>query len=698
MGRLDTLFAPQRVAVVGATDREGAVGRSLLENLRGFDGTVLPINPDRESVLGFECYPDPASAAPIDLGVVAVPPGGVLDALEALADTGTRDVVVITAGFSETGSEGAKRERDLAELARGHDLNLIGPNSLGVMSTGVSLNASFAPADPLEGSISLLSQSGAFITAVLDWATDQGIGVRDVASVGNATVLTETDLIEHWGEDDETEVIVGYVEGIDDGSRFIEVAKEVARETPVVLVKAGRTDAGARAASSHTGSIAGMDAAYDAGLGQAGVIRAHSVQELFDVARSLDGLEVPPNDDVVVVTNAGGPGVLATDAIGDTSLTVADLGEETTDALRDRMPDAAAVHNPVDIIGDADAERFREALDVTLADPEVGAALVVSAPTAVLSSEELAETIVAASERHDTPIVPCMMGGESVEAAATHLRGAGIPNFFDPTRAVTGLEALSHHRDVAARDPDPPVTFEDVDRDRVETILSERAERGERSLGVESMAILEAYGIPVPDGAVVDDPAEAAALAADIEGDVVCKIASPDIAHKTDIGGVRVGVPDDEVADVFEDIVTKARNYQPDATILGVQVQEQVDLEDATETILGVTTDPQFGPLVVFGLGGIFVEILEDTSIRVAPFGDRAARSMVEEIRAAPLLRGARGREPADLDAVTEAILRIGQLVTDHPAILELDINPLVAGPDGVQAIDFVATTDPDQL
>ncbi|WP_121742801.1 acetate--CoA ligase family protein [Natronorubrum halophilum] len=698
MGRLSALFDPETVAVVGATDREGAVGRAIFENLRGeFQGEVVPINPSRDEVLGLECYPDVSSAPPIDLAVVVVPPDIVLEAIRDIADGGIQNVVVITAGFSETGGEGAERERRLREIADEYDLNVVGPNSLGIMSTPIDMNATFGPEDATEGSISFMSQSGAFITAVLDWANEQGIGFQDVVSLGNKTVLDETDFVREWGDDPDTDVIIGYLEGIDDGNEFIETARGVTDDTPIVLVKAGRTDAGAQAASSHTGAIAGSERAYETGLEQAGVIRANSVQELFDYARALSGLPAPDRDGVAVVTNAGGPGVLTTDAVGDSRLRMADFTDGTIDALTEAMPEEANVYNPIDAIGDADVERFGEALEIALEDPNVGSAVVVSAPTAVLQYDELAETVIEKREAHDKPVVTSLMGGQRARAAEEVLREFGIPNYFDPARAVAGLDALARYREIRERTVDDPTAF-DVDRERAREIVARATRRDDNRLGVESMDLLEAYGIPTPAGEIVDDPDRGREVAEGIEGDVVMKIVSPDISHKSDIGGVKVGVAEEDVYDAYEDLVARAHNYQPDATILGVQIQEMVDLEVATETIVGMNRDPQFGPLLLFGLGGIFVEILEDTSVRVAPIGEDEARGMVDEIRAAPLLRGARGREPADIEGVIETIQRLSQLVTDFPAILELDINPLVAGPDGVQAIDLRLTVDTEEL
>nr|WP_259517237.1 acetate--CoA ligase [Halanaeroarchaeum sp. HSR-CO] len=692
------LFAPERVAVVGATEREGSIGRAIMENLESFAGDVVPINPKRDEVFGIAAYSDIGAVPdPVDMAVVVVPPHIAVDAVRNLAENGVKNVVVITAGFGETGSEGAAREHELQEIASEYDLNLVGPNSLGVMSTPVDMNGSFGPEDALPGSMSFMSQSGAFITAVLDWANDQDIGFKDIVSLGNKAVLDETDFIEIWNEDGDTDVILGYLEGIENGREFIDTARDVTEDTPIVLVKSGRTDAGAQAASSHTGTIAGSERAYEAGLDQAGVLRAENVEELFDYARILDGQPVPDGDDVAVITNAGGPGVMATDAIGDSDLNMASFTEETVERLGETMPDEANIYNPVDVIGDADNERFKKALDIVLEDENVSSAVVISCPTAVIEYEGLADDIAEVQQKHGNPVVASLMGGERVEVPADTLRDHGIPNYFDPARAVRSLDALATYRDITELDYEPPIEF-DVDRDRAEEILRSVENRDTNRLGVEAMELLDAYGIPTPAGDIVDTPTKAREVAEGIDGGVVMKIVSPDILHKSDIGGVKVGVEDEDVEDAFEDLVTRARNYQPDATILGVQVQEMVDLDSGTETILGMNRDPQFGPLMLFGLGGIFVEILEDTTVRVAPVSERESEEMIDEIQSAPLLRGARGRDPVDEDAVVESVQRLSQLVTDFPAILELDINPLVATPDGVQAVDIRLTVDPDQL
>ena len=702
MGTLTELFDPKRVAVVGATARDGAVGRAVTSNLLDdFDGVTVPVNPNYDAVLDTPCVDDVAEAD-ADLAVVVVPPSIVLDAIEACGEAGVRNVVVITAGFGETGEAGATREQRLADIAEEYDLNLVGPNSLGIMSTPSGMNATFGPENALSGGLSFMSQSGAFVTAVLDWATDNGVGFKDVVSLGNKAVLDETDFVDHWGDDAETDVIIGYLEGIEDGREFIETARETASDTPIVVVKSGRTSAGAQAASSHTGTLAGSETAYEAGLDQAGVIRAESVDELFDAAGILGSQPLPDTDAVAIVTNAGGPGVMATDAVGDAGLDLASFASETTAALRESMPDEANVHNPVDVIGDADVDRFREALQTVLADENVGAALVLAAPTATIDFDDLGDAIHETVAETDAPVAACLMGGDRTREPKRMLQNAGIPCYFDPARGIESLATLAEYRDIRAREYAEPMSF-DVDRERAREVLSSVTDRSDNRLGVEAMALLDAYGIPTPTGEIVDSPGRAREVAADIDGGVVMKIVSPDILHKSDIGGVAVDVADADVADTYEDLVTRARNYQPDATLLGVQVQEMVDLDAGVETIVGMNRDPQFGPLLMFGLGGIFVEVMEDTTFRVAPVSAPEAREMTEEIRSAPLLRGARGRDPVDVDAVIETIGRLSQLVTDFPAILELDVNPLVALPDAdggtnAAAVDVRLTVDPEKL
>ncbi len=693
------LFEPDRVAVVGGTPREGSVGRGIMESLRGFEGDVVAVNPNHDEVLGYPSYEsvgDVPGNIDIDLGVVVVPPDAVLGVVEALGEGGVRNVAVVTAGFGEAGGEGADREAKLIEVAREHSLNLVGPNCLGVVSTPSNLNATFGPDSPLEGNVSFMSQSGAFITAAVEWANDAGMGFRHVVSLGNKAVLDETDFVGAWGDDEGTRVVVGYLEGIEDGKEFIETARRVTDEgTPVVLVKSGRTEAGARAVSSHTGTLAGTEKAYEAAFRKAGVVRAHNAEELFDFARALDALPLPEEDGVAVVTNAGGPGVMATDAVGDSTLSLAEFDDATYDALDDALPDAAAVYNPVDVLGGAPAERFEDAVDVVLDDPNVGACLVIACPTATFSFGALAETVVETAEGTDAPVVAALMGGEGTKEAHSTLSEGGVPSYFDPARAVSSLEAVAEYGRTKESERGDVREF-DVDHEKARTVLEGGKE--DHRLGVEATPLLDAYGIPTPNGEVIEGPDAAERVADEVGDDVAMKIVSPDILHKSDIGGVKVGVAQDEVRDAYEDLVSRARSYQPDAELLGVQVQEMVNLDEGVETIVGFSRDPQFGPLVMFGLGGIFVEVFEDTSFGIAPVTDAEAREMVDSVESSPLLRGARGREPVDVESVVDTVERVSALATDYPSILELDINPLVVTPDGVSAVDLRLTVDPEEL
>lgn len=700
MPDISSLFTPSRVAVIGATDRENSVGRALLENLSSFDGEVVAVNPNRETVLGRTCYHE-ISAIPdvetVDLAVVAVPASVAVDTVREAGAEGIQNVVVITAGFSEAGQRGEERERELIAVAEEYDLTLIGPNCVGIISTPIGLNATFAHGKPPAGSISLVSQSGAFIAAVLASAARLGIGFKDVVSLGNEAVIDEVDIFTEWGDDPDTDVILAYLEDIEHGQEFIARAREVTRETPIIVIKSGRTQAGAEAAASHTGSLAGSEQAYQAGFTQAGALRANTIQEIFDFGQVLAGQPQLARDDIAVVTNGGGPGILAIDAVGESRLTVADFDENMVTELTGILPEEADATNPLDIIGDADLDRFEQSLDVVLDAESVGGVVVLAFPTGLLEFEALASVIGELQSRYEKPVVTCLLGGVEADRATDLLKSYGIPNYFDPARAVRSLESLANYRDITKREYQSPAAFS-VNREKALVTFENAVERDIDHLGVEAMALLDAYGISTPAGEIVNSAQRAADVAKNIDGPVVMKIVSPDIIHKSDIGGVEVGIRLENVQETYESIRQRANDHDPEAKILGVQVQELVDLAESTETIVGVNRDPQFGHLLMFGLGGIFVQIFEDTSFRIAPVSEREARHMTEEIQAGPMLRGARGRTPADIDAVVDTIQRVSQLVMDFPAITELDINPLVVSPDGVSAIDFRLSLERDEL
>jgi acetyltransferase len=696
MTGLSKLFAPDSVAVVGASDEAGSVGHALMTNLRSnFDGDVVPVNPNRESVFGQPCL-DSVAEATIDLAVVAVPASAVVEVVREAGESKIRTVVVVTAGFSEEGGTGATRERELADVANAYNINLVGPNSLGVLSSRSGLNATFGPQGPLPGNVSFMSQSGAFVTAVLDWANERGLGFLDIVSLGNKAVLDETSFLKFWGADEETTVVLGYIEGIENGEQFVQVARKVTRETPIVLIKSGRTEAGAHAAASHTGAIAGSESAYKAGLDAAGVVQAKSVEELFDYASALAGQPPPQSDTVAVITNAGGPGVMATDAVGDSTLELASFSPTTARSLAADLPPHANIHNPVDIIGDANVDRFQRTLETVFSAPEVGSIVIIACPTTMLSFEALAETISDLNDRYHAPLAVCFMGGATTNAAEQRLAEVGVPCYFDPARAVRALDGLWAYRKTQQTDHTEPLTY-DTDRSQAADILTRYVSTGENRVGVEAMELLDVYGIPTAKGEVVTSPGAAERISAQLDTDAVMKIVSPDILHKSDIGGVVVGVKQTDVAQTYRTLCSRARQYQPDATVLGVQVQEQLAVDTGVETIVGATRDPQFGPLVLFGLGGVYVEVFKDTTVRLAPVTQEEAHEMIDEIQATPLLRGARGKDAVDESAIIDVIGRLSQLVTDFPAILELDVNPLVVTSKGATAVDFRLLIDTEE-
>lgn len=690
---LSELFAPERVAVVGATDREESIGRSLLDNLDGYPGTVVPVTPRAETVFGRPAPDTLAETEDIDLAVVAVPPELALDSLETAGQVGIENAVVVSAGFEEAGEDGTKHTKRLREIAAQHDMHVVGPNSMGVMSTAAGLNATFSPRHPARGSVSLVSQSGAFITAALSTASDRGVGFRHVVSVGNKTVLDTVDYLSYLDEDPDTEVIALYLEDVKDGEGFVETVRGITRSTPVVALKSGRTKAGASAAASHTGSLADDDTAVEAAFGRAGVLRADSAQELFDYAAALRG-QHPDGDAVGVVTNAGGPGVLATDATAGEGCRLADLAPETRDTLTAQLPPTAAVGNPTDVLGDADTERFGEALDTVLADDGIDAGLLVTTPHPLVDYADLIEAAGQRAHARDTPVVTCIMDGNLDADVRRALRQHGVPNYPDPSRAAGAIDALSQYVRIRERPPlDPPTPADTIATDEVREIVDRARDESRAQLGVESLDLLSACGVDVPAWGVAEVPAEAADIAADIGGPVVLKVVSPSIAHKVDVGGVRLGVPQGEVEDTCAGLLDDVVASTPDAQVEGVLVQEAIDTDDAVEVVVGATQS-RFGPLVTFGLGGVFVEHLDDVAFALAPLDRRRARELVDSIDAASLFEGARGQDRVDTDALVAALVRLSVLVDTVPEITELDVNPLLAGSEGVTAVDLYAELD----
>jgi acetyl coenzyme A synthetase (ADP forming)-like protein len=682
---LDMFSDPQAVAIVGASREPGKLGYGVLHNVvqHGYQGAIYPINPKADQILGLRCYPSILVApGPVDLAVVVIPANQVATALIECGEKGVKGVAVISAGFREVGPEGWQRERELVDIARRYGICLVGPNCLGIIDTIASLNASFAVGMPRSGSIAFLSQSGALCTAVLDMALAQDVGFSRFVSLGNKADADEISFIDAWRDDGYTSVVMMYVEGIADGPHFMSVAREVSQHKPIIAIKSGTTGAGSRAVSSHTGTLAGSERAYEAAFRQCGVIRARSVQDLFDYSIAFARQPLLGNDRVAVITNAGGPGIMATDACERAGLELASLELETMQSLRRTLPVAASVLNPVDVLGDAPAERYGQALQAVLKDRHVGGVIVILTPQAMTQVEETARLIGELSHQSDKPLLACFMGADTVAPGVRLLNHFRVPNYPVPERAVAAMAAMMGYRHWRER---PPVQVErfEVDRRRIRAVLEHVRAEGRLSIGdVEAREIMEACGIPTPRTLLAHDAEGAARLAAQIGFPVAVKIASPDILHKTDVGGVALNVATgDAVRDAFELMTYRASHYMPEAELWGCLVQEMV--VGGKEVIAGMNRDPSFGPLMLFGLGGIYVEVLRDVAFRVAPLDRREAREMVGEIQAYNLLRGVRGEGPFDVEALVEALLRLSQLAMEFSEIVELDINPITVLEEG---------------
>ncbi|HAK96833.1 MAG TPA: acyl-CoA synthetase [Planctomycetes bacterium] len=675
---LDKFFNPSSVAVIGASRQKGKVGFDILDNLiaGGFAGDIYPVNPKAEEVLGLKCYPDIASLpkAP-DLAVIVLPAPYVPDAISALGEKGTQAAIVISAGFKETGPEGLALEERTAGRARAAGVRMLGPNCLGIASTAAKLNASFG-AMPLPGSIGLLSQSGALITGVLDTAEAQMIGFSAVFSIGNKADIDEEEVIRALADHDGTKVIAGYLENIIQGEKFIRTAEQVVPHKPLIIVKAGSTRAGAQAASSHTGSLAGTEAAYQCAFRRSGVIRANSIEHLFDMAMLFAEQPLPAGDRFAVITNAGGPGIMAADACESMGLTFARLAPETEAALKALLPPAANIHNPIDVLGDSPADRYAQSLAIVLKDPGVDIVLVLLTPQAMTDAVGTAQAIAEQARGCGKPVMACFVGYSKVQDGIAVLRQHRIPVYREPARALAAVKAACDYVEFCVRPPRVVRRFA-INRGRVEKIIRRHRRMGLRLIGEQDAKdILQAYGVYTAAGDTAHTTQDAVRIANRIGYPVVMKIASPDISHKSDVGGVKIGLRNaQEVEDAFELMMLRVGQRAPEARLDGVVVQEMV--VGGKEVIIGMTRDAQFGPLLMFGLGGIYVEFIKDIAFELAPLTDEEATNLITSTKTYALLRGVRGEEATDVEQIAECLLRISQLVIDFPEIAELDINPL---------------------
>ncbi len=681
---LDTLFQPKSVAVVGASRTAGKVGHDILANLigDGFQGTIVPVNPSADELLGLPCFPSLREyGQEVELVIVAVPRPLVKGVVEECAKVKAKGVIITTAGFRESGPEGLALEQELVEYCRRYDIQLLGPNCLGLINTENQLNASFAGAMPSTGGISIFSQSGALCAAMLDLAAGRHLGLAKLVSIGNKADISEVDILSYLAKDEQTKVIVGYLEDISTGNNFVKAAEEAASRKPVVILKSGTTAAGLKAAASHTGVLADADTAYGAAFKRSGVVRADTFEALFDYATALSMLPLPAGDNVLIITNAGGPGTMAADAVENAGMQVAELDSNTASALRDQLPRAASVGNPIDVLGDADPERYVAAIEAAQSDPAVDAILVILTPQAMTRPAETAQAIAKTIDG-SKPLVASFMGGSDVMPGRKELAATGLPDYESPERAVAALKGM---REYAAWKQRPPrmVTRFRVNRRKVERILARRQRTGRLQLGeVKGKAVLGAYGFRIPSGSLASSAEEAREVAERIGFPVAMKIVSPDIVHKSDLGGVHLNVADSEaVEDTYDLMTIKIGKKVPDARIEGVYVEKMAT--KGLEVIIGMTRDPQFGPMLMFGLGGIFVEVMKDVTFHLAPITEQEAVQMLKSTKSYAMLEGRRGNKGVDISAIASGLQRISQLTTDFPQILELDINPFIVGDFG---------------
>jgi acetyl coenzyme A synthetase (ADP forming)-like protein len=688
------VFYPKSVAVVGASRDEHSIGGRLMRNILGahFSGTVYPVNPNASSVGSVKAYPSVSAIPdPVDLALVVVPARFVLDVARDCAAKGVKGMVVISAGFSEIGGDGVALERELVEIVRDAGMRMIGPNCMGLLNTdpAVRLDATFAPAFPPKGNVAMSSQSGALGIAILDYARDSDIGISTFVSVGNKADVSGNDLMLYWEGDPSTDVITLYVESFGHARRFARIARRIGRTKPIVVVKSGRTAAGARAASSHTGALASVEVAVSALFRQAGVIRTDTLEQMFEVTSLLANQPLPKGRRVAVLTNAGGPAILAVDALEAGGLSVTEFSPELQERLREGLAAEAAVRNPVDMIASAGPDQYKASLRTLLDSDEIDSVIVVYIPTTPGGLEAVqqavAETVEAGTG--DKTILAVYMEAAEQSRPPVKPGGPKIPQYAFPEPAARALSRAADYAEWREHPPGKTVTFDDVDEEAARSVITEALEGfGEDGGWLDpdhADAVLEAYGIRHARSAVAASAEEAEAIAADIGGNVVLKVIAPSALHKSDVGGIALDVPPAEVRTAFDRVFSAV----DDAT--GVLVQEFV--EGGHEVIIGMTEDPAFGPLIAFGLGGVFVELIGDVSFRIHPLTDVDAEEMISEVKSARLLEGYRGGEPGDIAALRETLLRISALVDDLPEIVEMDLNPVKVLPpgEGLSVVDL---------
>lgn len=705
--KLSKIFRPRGVAVVGAGIKVGSVGRTVLENLKRaeFPGELYPVNPKHDAVLGLRAYPSiHALPGTPDLAIIATPAPTVPALVRECGEAGVSGLIILSAGFREIGAAGQAIENELAvEIAKYPDMRVIGPNCLGVMVPASRLNASFAAGMAKPGRVAFISQSGALCTSILDWSLDEGIGFSYFVSIGNALNVKVGDLIDYLAEDPTTDSIVLYLESVTEARRFMSAARAFTRTKPIVVYKAGRFAESAQAAASHTGAMAGVDAVYEAAFQRAGMVRVYRAEDMFDCAELLARNRTPAGPRLAIITNAGGPGVMAADELLEHQGQLAELSPATIDKLNSVLPAHWSHRNPVDVLGDARPERFAKGLEIVVADANVDGVLVVLTPQAMTDPIGTAIRVADIAATTRKPVLAAWMGGHAVEPGRQILNQAGIPTYDSPDRAVgafTYLVSYQRNREILYETPRQVPLNGSVNTRAARAKIEEAIAAGRETLTeIESKALLTAFGIPTTVPQPASSPLEAVKIARQLGYPVVIKVNSPQIVHKTEVQGVVLGVSsDEEVQRVFQEMVDRAKLIRPDADVQGITLQPMLASAEGLELIVGAKKDPVFGSVMMVGAGGVTAEVLGDRALELPPLNERLARRMLESLRIRPLLHGYRGRRAINIDRLVEVLMRFSYLIAENPAITELDVNPLLVTAEGATALDARVILDPETV
>ncbi|MDR2830430.1 MAG: acetate--CoA ligase family protein [Methanobrevibacter sp.] len=693
MGGLNKMFNPESVAVIGASNSKGKVGYIVINNTvkEGYKGKIYPVNPKSAEIQGIKSYGNIADLPELpDLVVICIPSPYVNQVIKECGEIGVKNVVVITAGFKEVGGEGAKLEEKMVSLLKEYNINLIGPNSLGTLDTHTPLNSSFSQMMPSKGNIAFISQSGAMMVAIIDWSVTAGIGFSKVISLGNKAGVNEIELLKFLADDNETAVVIAYLESISEDEDFIRTLRRVSSKKPVVVLKSGSSVAGAVAASSHTGALAGSDVAFDTAFKQSGIFRVKTMDELFDVALAFSMCPIPTGRNLAIITNAGGGGVVSVDAMERYDLNLVNFDDETTAKLEDVVPDEGSVKNPIDVLGDAPVSRYQKTLSIVLNNTDVDGLVVMVCPTATADPDGIANALIEGAKSFDKPVIVVNMGGPSFINADKLLRENNIPTYVFPETAIKVVDYLERFNIVQNRVYDDPIAkITDVDKKAVEDIFKKvKSDKRDTLLGSEAYAVAKAYNISAAPIILSTTPKEAGEISEEMGFPVVLKIASDKILHKSDIGGVKVGIESRQEAEkVFEEIIENTKKIHPDIILDGVEVQKM--MPNGQEVLVGMIRDKQFGPMIAFGMGGIYVNLIEDVAFNLAKgISSDEIDAQFENTKAAKLLKGFRGEVPSDINEVKEVIKRVAKLTLDFPEISELDINPIFVYEKGSSALD----------